>query len=821
MALLAYLAVAGPAARRDKLLSLFWPESDEAHARASLNQALYVLRRVLGQEAFTANGNGEISLNERAISCDVVAFEAALAEGDFEKALALYKGDLLDGFFIGGAPGFERWVDEERERLRQHAADAAWSLAEALASAGRTIEAERWARRAADLLPADEAVVRRLMVFLNRLGDRAAAISAYEAYVWRLAQEYELQASPETQLLAASIGQEHLEPATLALQPRRRAPRLRTVTRSVERIARRGWVVSLVAAAGAGFIAAIVLYPQPRQATDPLTRFPLSFAGQPAPAGGIGGTTIALSADGDHLVYVGKGPGGQELFLRPMDGLDAVPIPNTRGARAPFFSPDGEWLGFIAGNAIRKVRVAGGPAIPIATVTTNVPGASWGDNGAIVFATPSGLWQVPASGGEPSPLALSDTASGERFRWPHVLPGGGALVFTRIDSTGFHLAALSLATRTIVPLGLRGTSPRFIEPDHLVYGRADGVLLTVAFDPRTLRVKRGASPITQGVYVGIAGEMKLGVSRTGTLAYAPESQAGHLVIVDSAGRAERLEIGSHRFRSPRFSPDGKLVVTSILAPDGSQDLWIVDLARTTMRRVTFDSGSVAPVWSPDGRRVAYSSKPAGRRFGFAINRLAAHGTEAPDLLLPPAYNQFPGSFTPDSRTLVFERTSPVSGADIWILPLEGSRTPRPYLERPFNDRAPALSPDGRWLAFASDESGRYEVYVASFPRPGVPLQVSLEGGRLPRWVSDQELVYQSARGLVAVALHTASATLSAISHRSLVVGDGMAAEGEPYDVHPDGGRFVMIRESAAAGDVLVILNWFDVETTDGAARRRQ
>lgn len=815
IALLAYLA-AGANRRRDRLLALFWPESDETHARASLSQALYMLRRALGEDAIVSTSDDELELNPEIVACDVAAFEAALAAGRPEQALALYRGDLLDGFFINAAPEFERWVDDERARLKRRAADAAWSLAETNADAGgsRVIEAERWARTAAELLPTDEAVVRRLMSFLLRLGDRAAAIHAYEGYARRLAQEYDLQPSDETSALAAAIRREQA-PASTASVPRFHGSAVPAAARVETRRIRLTWVAGAIAAGVVSAMAAVTVLGEPSLPDQPTTRFTLTFAGQPALAGGIGGTTIALSPDGDHLVYLGDGPqgGGDQLFLRPMNGLDAEPIPHTRGARHPFFSPDGEWLGFLVGDSLRKVRIGGGPAVPIATVSTNVPGASWGENDVIVFATPSGLWQVPASGGEPKVLARSDTARGERFRWPDVLPGGHAVLFTRVDRTGFHLAALSLADRDVIPLSVQGTHPRFVEPDHLIYSRTDGVLLRVPFDPRTLRIGsgEGAVPITDGLFVGIAGNAKLGVSRTGALAFVPEFRAGQLVVVDRLGRADTVRIASQRFHSPRFSPDGRFIVTSILAPDGSQDLWVVDRERATMRQLTFDSGSVAPVWSPDGRRIAYSRKPSARGFGFEISSIAVDGIQEPEVIVPPAVDQFAGGFSPDGEWLVFERMDPGSGKDIWIVPLRGERRPRRYLDGRFNEYAPAVSPGGNWLAFVSDEGGRDEVYVVSFPRPGVPVQITFDGGRRPRWASGRELVYRTTNGFTVVDLQTNQPTLRVNSRRrSFASGHAPAPVpgGEAYGVHPDGNHLVVVSSAPRSGDVMVLLNWF-------------
>lgn len=216
-ALLAYLAAAQPRGhhRRDTLLALFWPESDAARARAALNQALYVLRSTLGEQALVPRSDGEVGLNHELVWCDATAFEAALDSGRSGDALDLYRGNLLEGFFVTGAPEFERWLERERARLRERAAEGAWALAEARAAARDPVEAERWARRAAELAPADEAVARRLMTFLNNLGDRAAAIRAYEAYVAKLAGEYELEPSAETRALAAAIRREERPAASV------------------------------------------------------------------------------------------------------------------------------------------------------------------------------------------------------------------------------------------------------------------------------------------------------------------------------------------------------------------------------------------------------------------------------------------------------------------------------------------------------------------------------------------------------------------------------------------------------------------------------
>jgi DNA-binding SARP family transcriptional activator len=225
VALLAYLAVARPRGlqRRDKLVALFWPELDEAHARAALNQALYVLRNSLGDRAIVTRGDGEVGLDGNVVWCDAAALETALDTGRPSDALDLYRGDLLDGFFVAGVPEFERWLDGERERFRQRASEGAWAVAEVKAAEGSTLEAQRWARRGADLLSDDEAIARRLIAFLHKLGDRAGALRAYEAFAWRLGREYEVEPSAETRALAAAIRREEIG-AVSAPPPNQSAP---------------------------------------------------------------------------------------------------------------------------------------------------------------------------------------------------------------------------------------------------------------------------------------------------------------------------------------------------------------------------------------------------------------------------------------------------------------------------------------------------------------------------------------------------------------------------------------------------------------------
>lgn len=809
-ALLAYLAAAVPHGlhRRDRLLTLFWPESDEPRARAALSQAIYVLRTALGELAIVTVGDDEVGLDPDRVWCDAAAFEAALDAGDPAAALALYRGDLLDGFFVAEAPEFEQWMDRERDRLRQRASEGAWALAEATASTD-AIGAGRWVRRAAELLPADEAVVRRLMSFLHQLGDRAAAIRAYEAYAWQLAREYELEPSSETQSLAAAIRQEP-QRAPWTLAP---GSVLAADARAGRRRMRPVWVSLAVAGAAVLAAAAWAVRPRPVVPPSPVVRVPLELSSR-ALSAGIGGSTVALSPNGTQLAYLVNREDGTQLVLRPMDRPQSIPVPHTRGASVPFFSPDGAWLGFVADGRIRKVPLDGGPAITVTNLSSNVPGARWGPNDIIVFASGAGgsaLWRVPASGGEPQVLARADSARGEVYRWPEVLPSGRAAVFTIADGTGFRLAVVSLESGSVRDLGLEGTSPHFVPPNYLIFARMDGALLGVPFHPTRLELEGPVFPVTDGVMVGLGGAAKLSLSRSGILAYVPEAAEDRsLVMVDRHGTATPVPVLPRAFSGGRFSPDGTRIAVATVVPAGGMDVWMIHLPRASLTRVTNDSGSVAPAWSRDGSRLAFGSKPGGRTLGFEIRSRGASGGDSAETLLASGVGQLPADFTPDGRALVFERLHPSSRTgDIWILPLEGGRTPKPYLQTRFNERGPAVSPDGRWLAYVSDESGTDEVYVGTFPEPSAPVRVSDDGGREPRWApGGGELFYRGSRGMMAVAVEL-TPTFRAGPARVLfdddqyVKSDRQAA----YDVHPDRQRFLMTRRGPGSDQVVILMNW--------------
>jgi DNA-binding SARP family transcriptional activator len=667
-ALLAYLAAASPRGfhRRDALLAVFWPELDDTHARAALNQALYVLRNALGDQAIRTRGD-EIGLNADLVRCDVVTFEAALDAARPADALAVYDGDLLEGFYVPDAAQFEHWLDTERTRLRLRASDGAWALAESKAAASNAIEAARWARRAADLVPADEATMRRLMSFLARLGDRGAALRAYEAFAWRLTSEYELEPSAETQALALAL-REGGKPADVRVVDT--TPRSATILVAVRRrmspaaIAASFIVFSGVATAGWAWL-------RPFSPSPPsIVRFALEFPDSRLVTGGVAGSTIAVAPGGSWLAYVAAHDSGRHLVLRAMDRLESVPVRNTRGAYLPFFSPDGEWLGFVAEGKIQKVALDGGPAIVVCAPGETVFGATWSSADEIIFATAGGLWVAPAGGGNARVLAASDTSTGYRF--PEALPNGLAVVFTVVTDSGFHLATISLRTREIRPLGVRGTNPHFVVPGMLAFTRPDGVLLAAPFEERTLKLSGSAVPVVEGVAVGVHGGAKLGISPSGALAYAPDIFGGRrLVLVHRDGTIDTLPGVPQGYHGVRFSRDGRRLLVTIERSQGPE-VWMHDLDRGTFTRVTSDGSSYQPDWVPNESRIVMGTASRGRLPGFAIHSISAVSYDSVEVLRASEHGQLPLSFTPDGSMLLIQRTHPETQADIWTMSLDES-----------------------------------------------------------------------------------------------------------------------------------------------------
>ncbi len=542
-------------------------------------------------------------------------------------------------------------------------------------------------------------------------------------------------------------------------------------------------------------------------------------------------TDVAISPDGGRLVYMsstgtGLGDGGRQLYVRDIDQFTAVPLPGTEGAGSPFFSPDGEWIGFqdSRDGAIKRVAVSGGTPLPICD-TDSVRGVSWGPDDTIIFATTQsrGLLRVPASGGEPERLTRVDAEQREaEHSWPTFLPGGDAVLFSigiRENPGDAQIAVLSLGTGEQKVVFQGGSNPHYSPTGHLLYG-VDGTVRAVPFDLDRLEATGNSAPVLTDVITKDSGAANFAFSSNGSVVFVTGTTKllsnSELVLVDRSGRATPVTETTADYHHPRFTPDGQRVAVTIPAVQGvliesKSDIWVLDLNRGTRVNLTFEGTNMAPTWSPDGSRIAFSARRAGRQ---DILWVPSDGSDQPEGLLLRDEEHFVQSWSSDGR-IAYVEIDPDTGLDLWVLSLDGEPTQTPFLTGPFAEKDAAFSPDGQWLAYTSDKSGQREVYVRPYPGPGGEVIVSAGGGEEPAWAPDgNELFYRNGAQMLAAQVETSptfSARPPAVLFEAELVTTGT---GYPnYDVTPDGQHFVMVRASSErpveSAQINVVQDWFE------------
>ena len=569
-------------------------------------------------------------------------------------------------------------------------------------------------------------------------------------------------------------------------------------TRSREHLA--GGLIGLLAGAIlAGFAVRALLAPRPAPPRPP-TRFTLSI-GADTPIVSAPWNPLAMSRDGRLLAAVASVPGGSQIYLHRFDQSGWTPIAGTEGGASPAFSPDGRWLAFFARGKVKKVSLSGGTPLAICDSGTSY-GLAWGTDDVIWFGSAAGLMKVPASGGK-TQVGVATQSGQLSLRRPQLLPGGKGILFLTLMEAGAvatRIEAFSLETGRRKVLVEGGYQPVYSSTGHLIYVSAEtgGPLLAVSFDARRLELVGMPTPVLE------EGVAYFVLSESGTLAYVPSAAAqfNSLVLVDRAGRVQPLRAPAHFFEQPRFSPDGRSA--AVCSREGDMDVWIYGVDRGTLVRFTLDpSEDETPVWTPDGRRLAF-------RRGGKIFWRAADGSGSEELLATSTLNWHLGSFSPDGRLLVLNAIG-ASGEDIYTLTLGPKATLQPLLQTSSNERSPAVSPDGRWLAYSSDETGRDEIYVQSFSGPGGKVQVSTEGGGNPVWARNgRELFYRSGDRMMAVDVTTGSSFSTSSPH---LLFNGRFARAHRdytnYDTSPDGKRFLMIQgQESDAPQLDVVLDWF-------------
>ncbi|MFI5208405.1 MAG: protein kinase [Gemmatimonadales bacterium] len=578
---------------------------------------------------------------------------------------------------------------------------------------------------------------------------------------------------------------------------------------------------TIVVAAAAGAALWRWIGPKPATRVRPVVRFAIQLPRDAQPVGATG-TTIAFSPDGARIVYVGRAPSGQRLYIRGLDQLDPVPLPGSEGGILPFFSADGQWIGFKQGNRLVKVALAGGPVTPLCDALGQTYGATWTAGDTVIFSSDSGLMEVPAAGGQSHRIAKPD--SGDAFKWPDVLPEGRAVLFTVAGHGALKLAVLDRRSGRITRLAQSGAYPQYVEAGFVVLSDPSGIVSAVPFDARRLVVTGASVPIADKLGTNSDGDRNLGVSRSGDIAYQSSVSAGsRLVMVDRNGGVREAGSDTGLYVVARLSPDGRRVVMSRWTDINyvSRDLWVLDLVQHTRTRLTFDTTAAFPLWSRDGRRVAYARDLNGS--SASVWWVPADGSGAPESLVTMPGRWFPIAFDPPGRTLLIHGLRPQQPkAEIWQSGL-ADHAPHQVLAASFHNFNPSLSPDGRWMAYESDESGRFEVYVRPFPGPGGRWQVSLSGGTEPVWSSaGGEIFYRNGDDMMSATVRTQSGFEVGARTKLFEGSYDVQTNGVTnYDVSKDGRTFVMLQEvQGNAQSVFVTLNWFDRLRQGGAAAAR-
>jgi serine/threonine-protein kinase len=538
---------------------------------------------------------------------------------------------------------------------------------------------------------------------------------------------------------------------------------------------------------------------------------------------------LDISPDGRNIVYiVGGAPNVQQMYLQALGQLEPQSFPNIGNPIYPVFSPTGDWIAFfdLASRTIRKVQASGGSPVTIAPRSNAaIRGMSWASDDTIVFGTgdpATGVMRVSAAGGTPEVLTKPDGSKGESGHWfPHPLPDGRGVLFTVAASPAPNVEDLRTAVfnsrtgeyRTILTGAF---SARYVPTGHIVYATAGGTLRAARFNLDRLEVVGQGVPVVEQVITKQSGALSANVSSNGTLAYLRGVAAGSersLAWIDRDGREEPILAPIRAYAYPRLSPDGTRVALDIR--DQENDTWIWDLNRKTLTRLTFDPGpNRGVVWSPDGKHIAFSAQRDGVE---TIHWQSADGTGAPEKLTEGTQSQFPSAFTPDGQFLLFQEPA-AAPRDIYLLNLADGKV-QPLLASPkFNEDNPQVSPNGRWLAYESNQSGRDDIYVRPFPNVDGAggVLVSTGGGTQPLWSrTGKELFYLVRPStIMAVPVDIATPSFSAGNPEAVVNGGFMAPpfSGLSYSVSPDGKRFLVIKDprtSSAPPQLVLAFNWLE------------
>jgi eukaryotic-like serine/threonine-protein kinase len=571
------------------------------------------------------------------------------------------------------------------------------------------------------------------------------------------------------------------------------------------------FVGSVVVVAAAVFVAALWGHRASRaEQSGSAVRFPLTLA----PDIQINTGQVAISPDGKTIAFNGSRGGVRTVYLRGLGDPVAHPIPGTDEAGIMCFSPDGKWIAFFSQGQVKKVQLSGGAVVPLGAIGL-IRGITWTKDDVIIVGTSAQLMSVPATGGTLKPLVSVDTARGEiSQRFPLALDDGETVLFTSWQGNiaASRIAVFTRTKGTTRLLELPGsTAPLAVLDGKLVYAGASGSLMSVPFDARAARVTGTPVPVLDGVAINSGtGSSAAAVSQSGSLVYQTGNATSQLVLADMNGRADVLVAEPKNYSFPRFSPDGKKIAFGVRTPT-SLDVWLYDVAARTPTRLTSEGNADRPEWTPDGKRVLYLATNRHDQKNSALWWQPADGSGTAELVQShPTLAVNEGAFSPDGHILAYRLNGSETNEDLWYRRLDGDTTSKPIAATRFTEWAPRFSPDGRWVAYTSDQSGRTEVYVQAFPALAARYPVTAGGGQAPIWSRDGRHIYYIANGQMSVATVSTTPAFAVTSRQQLFEGSyalNIAAVHAPYDISPDGQHILLIRPTSSDAQTIIVHDW--------------